>query len=479
MIIRIVIVFLPSIVGLLWQNDAMISIFWSLAGSFFIAGLALTAWFRQDDDAPISQRLLRPCFMYQFFFIVYHVIGAGFSSLDVSGHRFWGTTADSSQYELSLNATAQALMLAAHASVTAGMKLVNFRYQRHQYIIAFVPPYRLLLVSLSCLLLGNVLSVFPSLFNFSDKFIQISSTAVLVEILLAIWRRNHKNLASAMSLLAINILWQMQSGWRGPLLWTMITLEGLLYPLMARRVVVGGIAFAFVWALYVHPFTLTLRPLLWYQGLDCEIAVSYSIDQAINMPFSERLDKLWELLAGRVNDLYQFRRYIEYVPNVRPYYGLGLVLQAQVALVPRIIWPDKPDLERASMQLVYDAGVVSEQSIVSAKSNFYQDAYLSGSWAFVVVASLVLGMAIVLIGHTCERLFGGYEIGTCLIFTSLFTQTLVAPQNFTFFVGSLCSGLVVMFAAFYFGRATGWILSAQPLGQPTLSETSAFGHPSI
>lgn len=480
MFIRIAILFLPSLIGLLWQDDSALSIAWSLGGSLFIAGVSLSFWFRQSaEDPPLSHQLLRPTFMYHFFFLGYHVLGGAVNALDIAGYTIWGRIAGASEYELSLNATAQALMLLAHASVTAGMKLANFRYKSPKYIIAYLPPYRLLVLSLICLGLGTVFSLAPGLFNLGDKLLQISSTAVLLEVVIAIWRRNFKNLAWATCLLSVNLLSQILSGWKGLALWTIVILGGLLYPLMPRRVLLGGTAFVLLWALFLHPFGLALRPLLWYEGVDRESAVAYSMDEAINMSFAERLDNLWALMSGRANELHQFRRYLEYVPSVHPYFGLKLVIDAHVALVPRILWPEKPDLEHAAMQLVYDAGVVSEQSTVSAKSNFYQDAYLSGGWPIVTLASLLLGFLSMVISRVCEWLFGGYEIGTCLVYASLFTQAFITPPNFLFFVGTVWSSLIVMFAAFFVAKLSGWIVPAQASVRATLPEATVIGHPTV
>lgn len=41
-------------------------------------------------------------------------------------------------------AACQRLMLLAHASVSAGMKLVGFRYGQPKYVIPYVPPYCLI-----------------------------------------------------------------------------------------------------------------------------------------------------------------------------------------------------------------------------------------------------------------------------------------------------------------------------------------------
>ena len=84
---RIAILFLPSLFGLLWRDDPGISIAWSLAGSLLIAIVAQTRWFTEStENLPVSQRLLRPLFMYHFFFLGLHVVGAGFHAFDNAGY---------------------------------------------------------------------------------------------------------------------------------------------------------------------------------------------------------------------------------------------------------------------------------------------------------------------------------------------------------------------------------------------------------
>ena len=477
---RIAIVFVPSLLGLLWQDDTWLSLVWSFAGSLLIAGTAQTSWFSQSSgDLPFTHRLLRPMFMYHFFFVGYHVLGGVVNALDLAGYTIGGTSSGQSEYELSLNATAQGLMLLAQASVTAGMKLAGLRYGPPKYVIALLPPYGLLALSLICLVVANTLSSFATLSNLNEKILQIASTAVLVEITFAISRRNFKNAAWAISLLCLNLLSQTLSGWKGLSLWTMITLGALLYPLMPRRVLFGGVSFVLFWLLYLHPFGLALRPLLWYEGVDRETAIPQSMDETLSMSFDKRLENVWTLMTGRVNDLYQFRKYLEFVPNFRPYFGIDLLVQAHIALVPRILWPDKPDLEILAMQRVYEAEIAREGSALSAKSNFYQDAYLSWGWSGVLIACVILGFLAMFISRICEQMFGGYEIGTCLIFTSLFAPTFNMAPNFLFFAGITWTSAIVMIAVFYIAQALGWIVAAEPSVRGALPEATVIGRPTV
>jgi hypothetical protein len=455
---RIAVLFLPFIIGLAWRDLPQLSIAWSLAGSFFIAAIAQTEWFRQSRKRlRVREHLLRPATMFHLYFLAYHVVGGAFHALDAAGYGVWGRIAEPSEYRLSMIAAAQQWMLLAHASVTAGMKIAGFRYDEPRYVIPRLPPYTLIILSFICLGVGTVFMSFPALFNLGGRVLSLGTTAVLVEFALSIWRRRFDQAVITSPLLVYSLVQQGLSGWKGPMLYSVLMVGAMLYPRMPRRVVLGCAAFLLFWALYLHPFGIALRPLLWYEGVPRQEATAISLDYALTMPLDQRLDQAWKMMAGRANDLYQFQKYLEYVPGTRPYFGLELVKQALMAFVPRLLWPDKPDLERLAMVRVYEAGVVSEQAVVSAKSNYYQDAYMSGGWPAIIVAGLFLGVLMMLIGRLCERLFGGYEIGTCLIYTGLFAWPLHFAQNFEFFVGGILTGFPIVLGLFYAGQVMGWI----------------------
>jgi len=290
--------------------------------------------------------------------------------------------------------------------------------------------------------------------------LDIGAAALLVEIAFSLRNKRYSNLLAALALLVLTLINQAVSGWKGLTLWTMITLCALLYPMMSKRIIIVGAAFVVFWALYLHPFGLALRPLLWYQGVEQEKAIDMSMDKALNMSLDERLNGVWTLMVGRANDLYQFGKYLEYVPEKHDYYDLELAGQAMIGLIPRVIWPSKPDIEKIAMERVYAAGVVLQQSTVSAKSNFFQDGYLSGGSLGVFISCLLFGILTMLLSRLCETLFGGYEIGTCLIFTGLFASAINLPSAFVFFVGTVWTALILALALFAFGRMLGWIVPA-------------------
>jgi hypothetical protein len=470
--IRLLTIFLPFVVSFIWSEQPEWAIAWTLLSSVFIAAVAQTKWFRQvdDEDASVTQRLLRPESMYHIIFIAYNVIGGGAYALDTAGYTLWASGPISGGGNLVLIARCQQLMLLGHASVTAGMKLAGFRYGKPRYLIPSIPPYSLMIVSFLSLGAATVFSAFPSLAQLSQKLVIISMTSISVETAFCIWYRRYNNLLIVLCLLGLNIFQQSVSGWKGNILWMVITLGALLYPYMPKRVMVGGGAFILFWALYFYPFAQSLRPLIWNEGMERNEAVRISLNESLEMPLEERLDNVWEMVVGRANELFQFGKYLEFVPENHPYYDLEIVSNATTAVIPRVIWPDKPDLEVVSMQRVYEAGITSHQSVVSAKSNFYQDGYLSWGVGGVFLGSLVFGAMAILAGRACEHLFGGYGIGTCLIYTSLFSTIVTQPPNLEYLFAAVAMSTFLTFALFVLGRATGWIVlaskvSPQPEGQ--------------
>ena len=214
--------------------------------------------------------------------------------------------------------------------------------------------------------------------------------------------------------------------------------------------------------LYLVPYVYVLRNLSWYQGVEKDRAVAIALDATRDLPMKDRLHGAWNLLAHRANELYQFGKYVEYVPNARPYYGLDLVAEGMMGFVPRVLWPEKPNLEIIAMQRVYDAGIMKEGSVTSVKSNFYQDAYLSGGWVAIVLMCFMFGVLSMLISRSCERLFGGYYIGTCLIYTGLFGPAFNLASNFLYFVGTIWGSLITLIGLFVLGQLVGWIVPAGP-----------------
>jgi hypothetical protein len=131
-----------------------------------------------------------------------------------------------------------------------------------------------------------------------------------------------------------------------------------------------------------------------------------------------------------------FTQFVKSTPQDINFYGLTLLKQSAIVLVPRIFWSSKPITESMVMQRVYDAGVIHPGSTVSAKPAFIVDAYLSFGGIGVFVFLFLYGATAQLISIKAEKLFGGYILGTALIFSGLF-QIMWRGISFEFIINTI------------------------------------------
>jgi hypothetical protein len=131
-------------------------------------------------------------------------------------------------------------------------------------------------------------------------------------------------------------------------------------------------------------------------------------------------DTNWDFLVFRLSEIDMFTEFVQSTPDKIDFYGFTLLKQSMIAIVPRIFWPSKPSTEELIMQRVYDAGVISRNSTVSAKPAFVVDAYLSDGATGVFISLLIYGMVCQFIAQkadtcwglhlsflACSRYFGG------------------------------------------------------------------------
>ncbi len=152
-----------------------------------------------------------------------------------------------------------------------------------------------------------------------------------------------------------------------------------------------------------------------------------------------------------------FVEYVKRVPQNRDFYGFAIVGQAIESMIPRVIWPGKPITEYLVMERVWENGIVDRASIVSAKPPPVTDAYLSGGITGIIVLSLLLGYTASRISVLCENLFGGYILGSGLMYTGLF-QIFWRGNCFEFMLNSVFWSYVLLHLLFFAGRKTGIIV---------------------
>jgi len=195
-------------------------------------------------------------------------------------------------------------------------------------------------------------------------------------------------------------------------------------------------------------------PLFWSGDTDTEKATQLALDATLNGGDDTEDDSNWAFLTYRLSEIDMFTKYVKSTPANVDFYGTQLLKQSAIAIVPRIFWPTKPITEDLIMERVYNAGVVNRGSDVSAKPPYIVDAYLSDGALGIFMYLFAYGAIAQLIAIKAEKLFGGYILGTALIFSGLF-QIFWRGLSFEFLINSVFWSYISMFLIFRLLRSRG------------------------
>jgi hypothetical protein len=190
----------------------------------------------------------------------------------------------------------------------------------------------------------------------------------------------------------------------------------------------------------------------WSGDTNDDEATKRALDAILNNN-SNHDDTNWDFFAFRLSEIGMFETFVNSTPSKIDYYGTKLLSQSVIAIIPRIFWPAKPSTEELVMERVYDAGVVYRGADVSAKPAFVVDAYLSGGAFGVFLCLFIYGAIAQLISLKAEELFGGYILGTALIFSGLF-QVFWRGLSFEFLINSVFWSYISMLIIFRIFRVT-------------------------
>jgi hypothetical protein len=207
--------------------------------------------------------------------------------------------------------------------------------------------------------------------------------------------------------------------------------------------------------IFVPTYNGIVRGLSWNGEMSGDEAAQVAID-AIRSGEVDIAEQNWAFLTGRISEIGMFTDYVMGIPRLRDFYGTEIAGQAALSIIPRVFYPGKPITEKLVMERVIAAGVVDATSNVSAKPPMITDAYLSAGGFGVFLFMLLLGMLVSWISVTAESLFGGYLLGSGLIYTGLF-GVLWRGNCFEFLANSVFWSIVLMFVIFFAARRYGFI----------------------
>ncbi|MEO8886323.1 MAG: hypothetical protein ABI367_09690 [Mucilaginibacter sp.] len=447
--------FMPWLLAELFGGFYILSYLIAWLGSFFIFYLTLTGKIKElPDDRKVSEQLMRPIFLVQIVFAGYMCCTSFFYFLDVLGYQDFHknpilTLVD--QNRLMLTAQCQRYYCLAHASFVTGVLLfMKYPNKQRYHIDADKIANLLLITALISLPVSIACYLVPGLSQFYFQLGSLSFIAGTLALAYAIPLKKMANTIICLILYFFNFYQALISGYKEPIIISVLVLGIFLYPNYKKVVTYFLMPFLLCLFMLLPTYNRVFRENSWTETTDQDEARSLAIDAVLNSKkdkLNGQDDSNWEFYAFRLSEIDMFTIFAKSTPAHIGYYGLKLLEQSFTAIIPRAFWPSKPSTEDLVMERVYDAGVVYRGSSVSAKPAFVVDAYLSGGPFGIVVCLLIYGATAQLLSIQAEKLFGGYVLGTALIFSGLF-QILWRGLSFEFLINSVFWSYITMLVIF-------------------------------
>lgn len=442
---RYLALYLPWLLASLLNSDPIISYFIAWLGSFFIFYITLTGWVKPiPDDRSVSEQLMRPLFIMQIIFAGFMCCTSIFYFFDVIGYSDFTKTdvfflPDKSR--LMLTAQCQRYYCLGHAAFVTGILLfMKYPEKKKYYIEKDALANLLLRVALVSFPVSIAFLKTPGLTQFAFQFSSLSFIAGTLALAFAIPLKKSINTIICSILYLFNLYQAFLSGFKEPIIISLLVLAVFLYPNYKKIITLTFGPILFAAFLFLPAYVSSFRQNAWTQDGDAEQSSQIALDAALN---SDTDESNWTFFAYRLSEIDMFTIFVQSTPQNVDFYGTKLLQQSLIVIVPRIIWPQKPVTEELVMERVYDAGVVNRLSNVSAKPAFIVDAYLSDGLLGIFISLFAYGAIAQLISIKAEELFGGYILGTALIFSGLF-QILWRGISFEFIINSVFWSFVTM-----------------------------------
>lgn len=458
--LRYLFLYAPFLLALLFESKPHVSYLVAYAGSYFIFYLSYSGHLKKlPNDLPITEQLLRPIFLLQIIFAGYMACTSIFYYLNALGFQY-GNYVGSKFFRGDIVYTAiakvQTYYVLGHAAFVHGI-LVAMRYpiEKKHTLFTHSMSNLLLAISLICLPLSYAFGRIGGLNQFSVQLSGLSFVAGTIALAFSLREKKKTNILIAGTLFGINLIQALGSGFKEPIIISVLLLGVYLFPVYGKKVVpifgVLLVALFFILPTFINNFRQLAA-----SGYTAMEARDQSIDVLLE---DENLvtnlqDDNWAFLTMRLSEMDMFIKYVNSTPYYVPYYRFTLVQQAFKTLVPRALWSSKPDMEMQVMERVYKSGVIVRGTQVSAKPAFIVDCYLSAGMLGIVIGLFLYGYIAQWIANKAEEYFAGYFLGTAVIFAGLF-QIFWRGNSLEFMFNAIFWSFITMYIIYVILKARG------------------------
>lgn len=424
-------------------------------GSFYIFFLT---WFSPHRiirrELSISHQIMRPIFLLQLIFAGFMCCTSIFFFINHLGYEYFEKVNPITfvvNHETYLIAKCQRLALLAHIALVWGILIAQQKKQKklaYEFRSNRKKDTTWLGIGIASYIIAILMQFLPGLFQFS---IYLNNVAIFCASLLLLKGLRHKEsilIIYGATMFGFNFINATLTGYKEHIIVNVIILFALLFPYYKRLMITLAIP-SIYFLLYILPtYASIIRQQSWSGDKSAQEARTEAFETIFQNDNEDKIvETNWEFLTNRFSEIGMFTQFVDYVPEKKDYYGWEIVENSVLAIVPRVLYPNKPITETIAMQRVYDAGVADESSSVSAKTRPVVDAYLSFGYWGVFIFIFALGYAIQFFNNTAERWFGGYEFGCIVMFNGCF-QVLWRGNNFEFMINNMFYGFITMWLVF-------------------------------
>jgi hypothetical protein len=442
---RYLVLYMPWVFSCLFRSDAVVSYMLAWLGSFLIFYLTLSGWVKPiPDDRSFSEQLMRPLFILQIIFAGFMCCTSIFYFLNVLGYYDFEKTNASvllDRDKLMLTAQCQRYYCLGHAAFVSGI-LIFMKYpKKKKYHIDINTLANLLLkVALISFPVSLAFLKIPGLSQFYFQFSSLSFISGTLALAFAIPLKKSINTIVCGLLYLFNLYQAFLSGFKEPIIISILVLGVFLYPNYKKLIFITFGPILLAAFIFLPAYVANFRQNAWTGEADADASSQLALDAVLNNDLD---DTNWNFFVYRLSEIDMFTTFAQSSPANVDFYGTLLLKQSLIAIVPRVLWPGKPITEELVMERVYNAGVVNRLSTVSAKPAFIVDAYLSNGMIGIFLSLFAYGAIAQLISIKAEQLFGGYILGTALIFSGLF-QIFWRGLSFEFLINSVFWSYITM-----------------------------------
>jgi len=406
--------YMPWLLALILKSDPQLSYMIAWLGSFFIFYLTLSGTVKPlPGDLSVGEQLMRPILLVQIVFAGYMCCSTIFYFLDVLGYENFHKTSPYYLVDYDLlqrTAQCQRYYCLGHAAFVTGI-LMFMKYPEkggHKYFIDNEKIANLLLLTACITLpLSYLFLNISGLSQFANQFTALSFISGTLALALAIPLKKIWNTLTCLILYFFNFYQALISGFKEPIIISILVLGVFLYPHYKRLVLIIFIPVILSLFILLPAYNRAFRENAWGGQANTEEATQLALDAALNKNSTQGSDESnWGFLAFRLSEIDMFTHFVQSTPEKVDFYHSQLLEQSVIALIPRIFWASKPITENMVMERVYAAGVINRNSTVSAKPAFIVDAYLSYGSVGIFFFLLIYGALAQLISIKAEKLLG-------------------------------------------------------------------------